>query len=219
MAKAPYFPLYVRDWLCSRRVLAMSSDSVKAFVYLLCESWLQTPRATLPNDDKELASMSRLSCERFAVVRDEIMQHFSVGTCEQHSGRLYNDTLLEVSRKYENKQRLGNKNAKRSQIKHKANARYENENESVLSALGSQRGLGGERGFTPPTVDEVRAYVHERGDLVDPEHFVDHYTANGWKVGRSSMKDWRAAVRTWEKRARSEKKAAEPVKKPWMGGW
>ena len=29
--------------------------------------------------------------------------------------------------------------------------------------------------------------------------FVDYYTANGWKVGKNPMKDWRAAVRTWER--------------------
>ena len=55
------------------------------------------------------------------------------------------------------------------------------------------------RRFSPPTVDEVRAYCRERGNTVDPQRFVDHYTANGWKVGgKSAMKDWRAAVRNWE---------------------
>lgn len=53
--------------------------------------------------------------------------------------------------------------------------------------------------FTPPTVEEVRAYCEERGNAVDPERFVDYYSSNGWKVGRNSMRDWRAAVRTWER--------------------
>ncbi len=53
--------------------------------------------------------------------------------------------------------------------------------------------------FTPPTVEEVRAYCEERGNAVDPERFVDYYSSNGWKVGRNSMKDWKAAVRTWER--------------------
>lgn len=53
--------------------------------------------------------------------------------------------------------------------------------------------------FTPPTVDEVRAYCTERGNSVDPEHFIDHYSSNGWLVGKNKMKDWKAAVRTWEK--------------------
>ena len=52
--------------------------------------------------------------------------------------------------------------------------------------------------FIPPTVDEVRDYCDERGNDVDPQRFVDYYTANGWKVGKNSMKDWKAAVRTWE---------------------
>lgn len=53
--------------------------------------------------------------------------------------------------------------------------------------------------FSPPSVDEVREYCKERGNNVDPEKFVDYYTANGWMAGKSKMKDWRAAVRTWEK--------------------
>lgn len=55
------------------------------------------------------------------------------------------------------------------------------------------------RDFVPPTVEEVRAYCIERGNNVDPERFVNHYTANGWKVGKNPMKDWKAAVRNWEK--------------------
>lgn len=53
--------------------------------------------------------------------------------------------------------------------------------------------------FVPPTVEEVDAYCKERGNQVDPQRFVDYYEANGWKVGRNPMKDWKAAVRTWEK--------------------
>lgn len=51
--------------------------------------------------------------------------------------------------------------------------------------------------FIPPSADDVRAYATEKGYTIDPEAFVDYYTANGWKVGKNPMKDWRAAVRTW----------------------
>lgn len=53
--------------------------------------------------------------------------------------------------------------------------------------------------FEPPTLEEVRAYCAERGSKVDPELFVDHYTSQGWKVGKNPMRDWKASVRTWEK--------------------
>ena len=58
--------------------------------------------------------------------------------------------------------------------------------------------------FSAPTVDEVRAYAQEKGYNVDPEHFVDYYTSNGWRVGRNPMKDWRATVRTWASRDRAQ---------------
>lgn len=55
--------------------------------------------------------------------------------------------------------------------------------------------------FTPPTPDEVKAYADERGYVgFDADRFVDYYTANGWKVGKNAMKDWRAAVRSWNAR-------------------
>lgn len=54
--------------------------------------------------------------------------------------------------------------------------------------------------FSPPTVEDVTAYCQERKNRVDPEQFVDFYSAKGWMVGRNPMKDWKACVRTWEKR-------------------
>lgn len=66
--------------------------------------------------------------------------------------------------------------------------------------------------FIKPTVDEVKAYCEERKNNVDAERFVDYYTANGWKVGKNQMKDWKAAVRTWEKG--EKKKNAEPEQLP-----
>lgn len=68
--------------------------------------------------------------------------------------------------------------------------------------------------FVPPTVEEVAAYCLERKNKVDAAYFVDHYTSNGWKVGKQNMKDWKAAVRTWEKNGYNQpskkQDAAEP---------
>lgn len=62
--------------------------------------------------------------------------------------------------------------------------------------------------FVPPTVEEVAAYCLERKNKVNAAYFVDHYTSNGWKVGKQNMKDWKAAVRTWEKNGYNQ-----PIKK------
>lgn len=76
---------------------------------------------------------------------------------------------------------------------------------TYISPNGEREGRA-ER-FTPPTLDEVRAYVRERGNKIDPEMFMDHYESVGWKSGKTDVKDWKAKVRAWERR---EAKAQEP---------
>ena len=59
--------------------------------------------------------------------------------------------------------------------------------------------------FTPPTLAEVQAYVSERQSPVDPQGFLDFYAAKGWVVGKTPMKDWKAACRnaeSWERWAK-----------------
>ena len=72
--------------------------------------------------------------------------------------------------------------------------------------LGEGKGAGGtaprpkrER-FSPPTAEDVAAYARDTGRTVDAERFVDFYASKGWKVGKSPMRDWRAAVRNWASR-------------------
>ena len=58
--------------------------------------------------------------------------------------------------------------------------------------------------FTPPTLDEVRAYWTEKALKGDPEEFFDHFTGNGWKQANGNkLADWKAAARNW---SRKEKK-------------
>ena len=54
--------------------------------------------------------------------------------------------------------------------------------------------------FQKPSIEEIRQYCISRNNSVDPEQFFNFYESKGWTIGKSPMKDWRAAVRTWEKR-------------------
>ena len=78
------------------------------------------------------------------------------------------------------------------------NINIDNTNNNINNNISGKR-------FKPPTVDEVKAYCIERQNNVDAERFIDYYTANGWKVGKNTMKDWKAAVRTWERNGYSAK--------------
>lgn len=66
--------------------------------------------------------------------------------------------------------------------------------------------------FTPPTLEEVRAYCAERHNTVDPQRFIDYYTANGWVQGKGKpVKDWKACVRTWERPQKGSKTVPLPA--------
>lgn len=60
------------------------------------------------------------------------------------------------------------------------------------------------RNFVPPSVEEVAQYCGEKGYRIDAPSFVDYYEARGWMLGKTKMKDWRAAVRTWEGKRKKE---------------
>lgn len=63
--------------------------------------------------------------------------------------------------------------------------------------------------FIPPTVEDVAAYCAERQNSIDAVRFVDYYTSNGWMVGKSKMKDWKATVRNWERREKAGNQTAQ----------
>jgi len=55
--------------------------------------------------------------------------------------------------------------------------------------------------FSKPSVGELIEY----GKTLNPPftralEFLDHYESNGWKVGKTGMKDWKASVRTWQRK-------------------
>ena len=64
--------------------------------------------------------------------------------------------------------------------------------------------------FIKPTLDEVRAYCNERQNGINPEQFVDYYESKGWLVGKTKMKDWKAAVRTWENNRKGDNVNEQP---------
>ena len=75
-------------------------------------------------------------------------------------------------------------------------SKKEKTSNEVKKKVASQSG----RVFKRPTVSEVEAYCKERGNYVNAQQFVDFYESKGWVVGKSPMKDWKAAVRTWEQK-------------------
>lgn len=76
-----------------------------------------------------------------------------------------------------------------------------------------------ERVFKKPSVEEISYYCQERKNNINPEQFYDYYEANGWKINRNPMKDWKATVRNWERNEFNRKSADNfglpIIEEPW----
>jgi uncharacterized protein YdaU (DUF1376 family) len=223
VGKDPAMPLYVNDWLSSRRVQTMTQLQELAYFRLLCFCWTSGD-ASLPDDDNQLAVLSRMGEEWFKGSSTTVKECFNKHPTKV--AHLTNERLYDLWRErqeWRDKCRAAGRKSGRIRGKRKAKGSSTvvelNGNSSSSSSSPSSYVLSLEKkepkkAFARPTVEEVRTYCTERGNAVDPETFVSHYEANGWKVGPNSMKDWQAAVRTWEKNGlRYAANGTEPKRK------
>ncbi|MFI3270206.1 MAG: DUF6291 domain-containing protein [Rikenellaceae bacterium] len=65
--------------------------------------------------------------------------------------------------------------------------------------------------FTPPTTEQVDDYLTQKSYTASAQSFIDYYQSNGWMVGRSPMRDWRAALRRWCSKEQQEGQQAEAI--------
>lgn len=65
--------------------------------------------------------------------------------------------------------------------------------------------------FTPPTKEQIYDFCLENELGIDVDYLYDYYTAKGWKIGKETMKDWKAAVRNWARRDKKDQSSAKTV--------
>ena len=66
--------------------------------------------------------------------------------------------------------------------------------------------------FKKPDIEEIKTYCKSRNNKVDGEQFLNYYESKGWKIGKTPMKNWKAAIRTWEKNEFKTDKKQSKVK-------
>lgn len=156
--RSPAFSFYVRDWLCSKTVNRLHSAAipnpyetptnttnlrsrgVAAYVFLLCQAWLEDPPATLPNDDDELAAMARISRAEWDAIKPILMPALKL---DANSGRLYSERQMEELIKQKTRSLANTKNV-RTRYEHATNPTrtLENENENGTKVEGGVGGNG-----------------------------------------------------------------------------
>lgn len=204
--KDPAMLFYTSDFLTGVTLLSMKERG--QYITLLCLQQ-QLGHMTLKQMTTAVGKLSEAVAGKF--VQDEDGLYYNIrADIEINKRKAHSD------KQRENVQKRWNKNTELipSDVPKEYDGIYhgittviplENENEIENKNIKSTTKVDkNDKKFKPPTVEEVRAYCTERGNNVDAQSFVDFYTSNGWKVGKNSMKDWRASVRTWERRDNSK---------------
>jgi uncharacterized protein YdaU (DUF1376 family) len=97
MNRAPAFQFYAKDWLSSKKIVTMTLEEEGAYIHLLAHCW-DSPDCTMPDDDSELAQLSRMGERWFnggsTTLRKCFVPH------PRKPQRLTNLRLLEEFRKY-----------------------------------------------------------------------------------------------------------------------
>lgn len=204
--KTPAFQFYPNDWLSSSAVALMTPEQEGAYIRLLCYDWASDG---IPDDDAVLAALSRLGEGWLkggsTVVRKCFDPH------PTRPGFLTNARLQierEKQQAWREKSRIGGIKSAESRTKTGSRVVQPKVNRPVEPKANSSYSSSSSI-FKRPTLEEVQEFAATLSPpFTQSSKFWDYYQSNGWKVGRNSMKDWRAAVRKWH---RDQPPASRPI--------
>ena len=206
MSKDPAFLFYTSDFLTG--TMMMTDEQVGKYIRLLC---LQHQMGRL--SEKHMLNI----CQTYD---EDIFSKFTI----DDDGKYFNVRLeTEVSRRlaYSESRKSNRMNkpdnhmsniCKSYDVAMSTHMETETINDTDTNTLTRKdRGEGGRKTFKRPTLDEVISYCKERNNSVSAQKWFNYYESNGWKVGKNSMKDWKAAVRNWEEDKPKKQTEAERI--------
>nr|DAJ68716.1 MAG TPA: DnaD like replication protein [Caudoviricetes sp.] len=132
--------------------------------------------------------------ENGAIYMLDIQNFIGKGSSEADRKREYRQRIeTDRTNVQTNLQQISEKSPPEIEIELEKEIKIEKEIDSSASTTTKRKR------FEKPTLSEIEQYCIERNNNINAEQFFDYYESNGWKVGKNSMKDWKAAVRTWER--------------------
>lgn len=199
-----WFKLLCLAGKCNRNGLLMMNDRI-AYTDGMLSAIFRRKESTI--------KLALTTFEQFGMI--EIIDNvITITNWEKHQNVEGLDKIRDQNRervaKHREKKRLEGCNVTRNVTVTHCNAiERDKEKEEDKENIRESKERKPQQRFIAPTRSEVRAYCQERNNGVNPDRFVDYYEANGWKVGRNPMKDWKAAVRSWERNG-IDKKSNQP---------
>jgi uncharacterized protein YdaU (DUF1376 family) len=199
MANA-WSPFYWRDYVADTGHLTLEQHGA----YLLLMAHYYMTSRPLPANASVLHRVCRCTTDADRTTIEQVLREFFVLDGEVYRHRRIDKELVKAADISEKRRAAANAKHEKARANASAIAPTNAVHVHAQPQPQPHSQLRTSKASARPTLEDVTTYCLERDNGVDPQQFVDHYSANGWKVGRNPMRDWRAAVRTWERREKHE---------------
>jgi len=177
-------------------------EPIEDIAYRRMLDWVYLHESPLPDSPEQIARLIRMRahCEDIANVLREFFTLTDYGWMQEKASaeidayKLKSDKAkASAAARWSKKPIKPDANALRSKCEGNANHKPLTINQEPLTKKQVKR-------FVKPTPQELIEHFESKGSNQDQaERFFNHYESNGWKVGRNSMKSWKAAVSNWLK--------------------
>lgn len=202
MTNTPFMQLYVADYLADTQHLTTEQNG--AYLLLLMTMW--RAGGSLPNDEKKLARIARVSLKRWHIIANEVMEFFDVDGDVITQKRLVDELQKAVSKSEKRKTsgRLGGKaKSLKNNKPHLANASVlpKHSSESDIRDIKKDTNVSSKKGCRLPedfqpdfSIAFSEGFTEQQAQKLF-ENFKDYWTA---KTGKDATKrDWQATWRNW----------------------
>ncbi len=202
MTNAPFMQLYVADYLADTQHL--TTEQHGAYLLLLMTMWRNA--GSLPNDEKKLARIARVSMKRWHIIAGDVMAFFDISDGHITQKRLSEELQKAVS-KSEKRKTSGSLGGKAKSLKNNeqglanASVLLKHSSEPDIRNIKKDTNVSQKKGCRLP--DDFQpdfSFATNEGFSQDEartlfESFRDYWTA---KTGKDATKrDWQATWRNW----------------------
>lgn len=190
MKELPYFKFFPAEWVKGDITLC-SMKAQGLFINICSFYWMKGCNMSLTGVQQRF---NGCSTELQELLDNEIL----VDNDDEIAINFLDDQFEQFSELIKQKIRAGKASAKIRKVNRRSTrVEHDPNNKDKIRKDKDKEKI---KSFRPPTLDEVKKYCKERENNVDANRWHNFYSAKGWMIGKSKMKDWRAAVRTWEEK-------------------
>lgn len=202
MTNTPFMQLYIADYLADTQHLTTEQNG--AYLLLLMTMW--RAGGSLPNDEKKLARIARVSLKRWHMIANEVMEFFDVDGDVITQKRLVEELQKAVS-KSEKRKTSGSLGGKAKSLKNNehglANASDlpKHSSESDIRDIKKDTNVSSKKGCRLPEDFQPDFSIAFSEGFTEPQaqklfaNFKDYWIA---KTGKDATKrDWQATWRNW----------------------